>query len=130
AGTGADPNETKAPALAEQEGRPEETQLGPTPLLKVGILQKALFGDFAEQSKIKISGWMDFDYTYRSTGPGQNNVAPVMNRFGDEFLARQLGLYLSRPLDPKTWSWGFNVIYFAGADAAFLQPTAGWPAQT
>jgi hypothetical protein len=68
---------------------------------------------------------MDFDYTYRSTGAGINNVAPVMNRFGDEFTARQLGLYVFKPLDQKDWDWGFNVIFIAGADAAFLQPTGG-----
>src|SRR5439155_9483399 len=60
-----------------------------------------------------------------STGRGVNNIAPVMNRFGDEFLARQLGLWLSKPLDPEHWSWGFNSIFIAGADASFLTPTAG-----
>ncbi len=33
---------------------------GPTPLSNVGIFQKVLGCD----SPIKISGWMDFDYTY------------------------------------------------------------------
>src|SRR5262249_49732898 len=87
---------------------------------------------FGEQEKpcIRISGWADFDYTYRSTGPGITPIAPVMNRFGDEFLVRQLGIYLTKPLDPKEWSWGFNSIFIAGADASFLALTAGTWATT
>src|SRR5947209_11543661 len=61
--------------------------LGPTPLNKVGILQGLIFGD-NDKPPINISGWADFDYTYRSTGRGINPIAPVMNRFGDEFLVR------------------------------------------
>src|SRR5579884_1758851 len=109
----------------EPEPSAEEPAWGPTPLDKVGILQKLLFGDGADKAKLKVSGWMDFDYTFRSTGPGQNNVAPVMNRFGDEFLTRTLGIWLSKPLDPKELSWGFNAIFIGGADAAFIGPTAG-----
>ena len=48
-----------------------------------------------------------------------------MNRFGDEALLRQLGIWLSKPLDAKELSWGFNVINITGNDAAFLQPTLG-----
>jgi hypothetical protein len=136
--------EPSAPATPESTGTepvtagtreqpPEETQpsatqepaLGPTPLTSVGILQKWIYGENADKAKIKFSGWLDFDYTFRSTGPGENNVAPVMNRFGDEFLAREIGLYIYKPLDPKNWSWGFNSIFIGGADAAFLTPTAG-----
>jgi Putative beta-barrel porin-2, OmpL-like. bbp2 len=115
-----------APATTEEE----QPGLGPTPLDKVGIFQNLLFGDKAKDSKIKVSGWIDLDYTFRSTGPGENNIAPVENRFGDEFLARELGLLITKPLDPKELSWGFNVIYFGGSDASFIQPTAGYPAQT
>jgi len=53
-----------------------------------------------------------------------------MNRFGDEALLRQLGVFFSRTLDKTTWSWGFNVIFIAGADASFLGPTAGGWANT
>jgi hypothetical protein len=98
---------------------------GPTPLNDVKILQKWLFGE-NEKPPINVSGWVDMDYTYRSTGKGENNIAPVQNRFGDEFLCRELGLYLSKPLDPKELSWGFNAILLGGSDAAFLNPTAGW----
>src|SRR5260370_13770646 len=71
----------------------ERPSYGPTPLDKVGILQNLIFGDRAKDSKIKVSGWIDLDYTFRSSGPGINNIAPVQNRFGDEFLARELGLF-------------------------------------
>jgi hypothetical protein len=122
--------ETRQQQFATEEGNPppEETY-GPTPLADVKILQGLLFGDDPKPC-LKIAGWADFDYTYRSTGTGRTNIAPVMNHFGDEFLARELGLWLSKPLDPEHWSWGFNAIYIAGADAFFIQPTAGWPAQT
>jgi hypothetical protein len=101
-----------------------EGKWGPTPLGDVKVLQNLIFGDDPKPC-INVSGWADFDYTYRSTGSGINNVAPVMNRFGNEALVRQLGIYLSKPLDPKEWSWGFNAIFIAGADASFLGPTAG-----
>jgi hypothetical protein len=119
------PQPAEAPAPA-----PEEAPLGPTPLSKVGILQGLVFGDRADESKNKVNGWMDFDYTFRSSGPGVNNIAPVMNRFGDEALVRQLGIYVYKPLDDKCWDWGFNAIFIAGADASFLGPTAGWYANT
>jgi hypothetical protein len=70
-------------------------------------------------------GWLDTDYTFRSTGTGLNNIAPVMNRFGDEWLMRQIGLYVTKPLDPKCLSFGFNVIFIAGSDASFLTPIGG-----
>ena len=72
----------------EPAAAPASAPLGPTPLQKVNILQGLLFGD-DEKAPIHVSGWMDFDYTYRSTGHGRNDIAPVMNRFGDEALIRQ-----------------------------------------
>lgn len=105
---------------------------GPTPLTKVNILNGLLWGDRADNPPISVRGWMDFDYTYSSNGPGINGpglpgVAPVMNRFGDEFLVRQLGLYVSKATTNEL-SWGFNVIFIGGSDASFLQPLAGgWP---
>jgi hypothetical protein len=126
AGGGAPETETRAEGVAASEGEtPPAPKYGPTPLLDVGILNNLIYGDCAKDAKIKFAGWMDFDYTYRSTGSGENNVAPVMNRFGDEFLVRQLGLYIYKPLDPKCWSWGFNAIFIAGADASFLTPLGG-----
>ena len=99
---------------------------GPTPLYKVGILQDRIFGANADQSKIKISGWADADYTFRSSGAGRTNIAPLMNNYGNEFLFREVGVVLQRPLDPKEFSWGFNTIFFGGSDAAFINPTRGW----
>src|SRR4051812_27497207 len=66
----------ESPTASALETRPEVAPqtstdpdpLGPTPLNKVGILQGLIFGDNADKSKIKIMGWMDFDYTFRSTG--------------------------------------------------------------
>jgi Putative beta-barrel porin-2, OmpL-like. bbp2 len=126
AGGGAPTGETRAEEVATSEGEaPAEPPLGPTPLTSVGILNDLIYGDRAKDAKIKFAGWMDFDYTYRSIGGGINNVAPVENRFGNEFLVRELGLYIYKPLDPKCWSWGFNALFLAGADGAFLTPTAG-----
>jgi hypothetical protein len=118
--------ETRAEAPAADQGTtpPAPPALGPTPLLDVKILQGLVTGD-DPNPWLHMAGWADFDYTYRSTGKGINNVAPVMNRFGDEFLTRQLGLYLFKPLDEKTWSWGFNSIFIGGADASFLTPIGG-----
>jgi hypothetical protein len=45
-------------------------------------------------------------------------------------LTRQLGIYLSRPLNPEQLSFGFNAIFIGGADASFLGPTAGGWANT
>jgi len=159
-GTTTPPATTMPDVVAEGQAQPEEATegpLGPTPLLKVHCLEdwlRELCGkgpindnpppaadascpamdgaccDKHKECNIHIAGWIDADYTYRSTGSGENNVAPVMNRFGDEFLMRQIGLYLYKPLDPKDWSWGFNAIFIAGADAAFLGPTAGGWANT
>jgi hypothetical protein len=117
---------------ASSEDAPASTSgpLGPTPLTKVNILQNLIFGKDNDKPLFHVAGWLDFDYTFRSTGQGINNVAPVMNRFGDEALARQLGIYLYRPLDPEKLSFGFNAIFIGGSDASFLGPTAGGWANT
>jgi hypothetical protein len=131
-GGGIATEESRAELTATEEtGAAPEAKYGPTPLTDVGILNNLIYGtEGAKEAKIKISGWLDFDYTFRSTSPGLNTIAPVENRFGDEFLARELGIYLYKPLDPKDWSWGFNCIFIGGADAAFLTPTAGGWANT
>jgi hypothetical protein len=110
---------------------PSSDPLGPTPLTNVKILQNALFGE-DDKPMFRIAGWLSMDYTYNSGGHGLDlskgpGVAPVMNRFGDEFLLRQAGIYLWKPLDPNCLSFGFNAIFLAGADASFLTPTnGGW----
>ena len=103
----------------------DDAPLGPTPLTKVNILQDWIFGADNKCAPITVRGWLDTDYTYRSTGPGRNNVAPVQNRFGNEALLREIGIWLSKPLDAKELSWGFNAIFIGGADASFLTPTLG-----
>jgi len=124
--------ETQQTQIATEEGRaaPDEGGWGPTPLTKVNIINSLLWGDDLKDAPFLIYGWLDADYTYRSTGHGVNNVAPVMNRFGDEALLRQFGLYITKPLDPKCLSWGFNSIFIVGSDASFLTPTAGGWANT
>jgi hypothetical protein len=120
------PAEGEAAAPGDDGGA---APLGPTAPDKVNILQN-LLGLDEEKPALKVFGWIDPDYTYRSTGHGQNNIAPVMNRFGDEFLMREIVLNVNKPMDPKDWSWGFNSTLLAGSDGAFLQPTAGWFKQT
>ena len=109
-----------------------KSPLGPTPFTSVGILQECIFGKDNKDACIKIGGWMDFDYTYNSTGSGKSfnstggpGIAPVMNRFGNEGTVRELGLWITKPLDKECLSWGFNIIALAGADASFLTPTKG-----
>jgi hypothetical protein len=122
-----DQPETRGAEIAAEEGQtpPGEPPLGPTPLPAVNILNDLIWGKDAKDVPFKVSGWLDADYTYRSTGHGLNSVAPVENRFGDEFLMREIGLYVYRPLDPKCLSWGFNCLFLAGSDASFISPTAG-----
>ncbi len=121
------PCPTCAKAAAPADDGCDGCGSGPTPLLDVKILQKLLTCD-QEKPWLHVAGWADFDYTFRSTGTGITPVAPVMNRFGDEFLTRQLGIYLFKPLDETKLSWGFNAIFIGGADASFLTPvTGGWP---
>ena len=124
-GTPAPGGTSSAPEGLPETNPGEESSLGPTPLPKVNILQDWIFGPDNKDAPFIVRGWLESDYTYRSTGPGRNNVAPVMNRFGDEGLLRQLGLWIYKPLDAKDLSWGFNVISLNGADASFLQPTLG-----
>jgi hypothetical protein len=112
-------------AASAGQAAPSDAPLGPTPLPAVNIINDLLWGSDAKDAPFKVSAWLETDYTYRSSGTGQNNIAPVMNRFGDEWLMREMGIYLYRPLDPKTLSWGFNCIFMAGSDASFLTPTAG-----
>ena len=100
-GGGTSAEESRAELTATEEGAaPADPKYGPTPLTDVGILNDLIYGDRAKDAKIKFSAWMDFDYTFRSTGPAENNVAPVENRFGDEFLVRaawHLHLQAARP---------------------------------
>ena len=57
--------------------------------------------------------------------PGLLSVQPRQNRFGDQFLLNQIGLVLQKPLRQDQFDLGFNIRYFAGADAALGQPKGG-----
>lgn len=102
------------------------TAWGPTPVANVRFLMdnlgfQNLFGD----SGIRTFGWLEGGYTGASSGAGLLSVQPRQNRFGDEFLLNQIGLVLQKPLNQDDFDLGFNVRYFAGADAALGQPKGG-----
>jgi hypothetical protein len=106
-----------APRLAQ------ETSLGPYPVDRVGLLSHFL--GISASCPFKIYGWLDGGYTYRSTGTGPTFVAPVMNRFGDEFLLNQIAFRIEKRLEPNAWSWGFNMQPYGGSDPSLLNPTRG-----
>lgn len=105
---------------------PGTTKLGPSAVSDVRFLMdglgfQGLFGD----SGIRVFGWMEAGYSGASTGTGRLSVAPVQNRFGNEPLFNQIGLVLQKPLKQDRFDVGFNIRYFAGADAAIGQPKGG-----
>jgi hypothetical protein len=117
--------EPAAPAQPEGEAAPApEEKLGPTLPEDVKILQ-GLF-PFLDDYGIKFYGWTDMGYTYASVGHGLLSVETRENRFGDEYLLNQCALVLEKPLKKGCeWDFGFNITYYAGADAALLQPKGG-----
>lgn len=74
------------------------------------------------QWSIRTFGWVEGGYTGASVGPGILSVETRRNRFGDEFLLNQIGWVIQKPLQEDEFDIGFNVRYFAGADAALGQP--------
>lgn len=105
---------------------PAVPQLGPTPVSDVRFLMDRLgltnlYGD----SGIRSFGWIEGGHTGASTGTGLLSVEPRQNRFGNEFLLNQIGLVIQKPLRQDQFDVGFNVRYFAGADAALGQPKGG-----
>lgn len=100
--------------------------LGPTPILDVRFLMDNLgLAAPLEARGIRAFGWVEGGYTYASGGPGLMSVQPRQNRFGDEFLLNQIGLVVQKPLCQDDFDIGWNVRYFAGADAALGQPGGG-----
>jgi Putative beta-barrel porin-2, OmpL-like. bbp2 len=99
---------------------------GPTPVANVRILMN-LFGLDAleEWSNIRTFGWVEGGYTGASVGPGILSVQTRQNRFGDEFLLNQIGWVIQKPLRSDEFDIGFNMRYFAGADAALGAPKGG-----
>lgn len=100
--------------------------LGPTPILDVRFLMDGLgLAGPLEPRGIRTFGWIESGYTYASGGPGMLSVQPRQNRFGDELLLNQIGLVIQKPLRQDEFDIGWNVRYFAGADAALGQPGGG-----
>ena len=99
------------------------SRLGPAPVANARILMDLLgIENWAPESNIRTFGWVEGGYTGASTGPGILSVEPRQNRFGDEFLLNQIGLTIQKPLRQDQFDIGFNIRYFAGADAALARP--------
>lgn len=126
-GAGLEPESLPA-EIAEDldEAAPDAFRFGPTPVSEVGILMDRLgLGRFLSPRGIRTFGWVEGGYTGASTRSGLLSVQPRQNRFGDEFLLNQIGWVLQKPLEQDRFNLGFNVRYFAGADAALGQPKGG-----
>jgi Putative beta-barrel porin-2, OmpL-like. bbp2 len=101
-------------------------KIGATAVSDVRFLMDRLrFQDVLGDSGIRAFGWMELGYSGASSGTGPLSVEPRLNRFGNEFLFNQLGLVLQKPLKQDQFDFGFNIRYFAGADAALGQPLGG-----
>ena len=112
--------------LAEDIARPSGPRLGPTPVMDVRFLMDQMgFANLFGGSGIRTFGWIEGGCTGASSGSGLLATQPRQNRFGNEFLVNQLGLVLQRPLSQDQFDLGFNIRYFAGADAALGQPKGG-----
>jgi hypothetical protein len=101
-------------------------RFGPTPVSDVNFLMDYLrFRELFGESGLRTFGWLESGYTGASPGTGQLSVQPRQNRFGNEMVVSQIGWVLQKPLSQDECSLGFNVRYFAGADAALGQPKGG-----
>ena len=106
-------------------GATDALLLGPTAVSNVRFLMDNLgLENWLGGPGIRTFGWVEGGYTGASTGSGLLSVEPRQNRFGDEFLLNQIGLAIQKPLREDQWDLGFNIRYFAGADAALGQPKA------
>lgn len=114
------PVPVEAAAPAAEEAAPK---YGPTAPEDVKILQGLI--DPEGCRGLKAYGWLDVGYTYASGGSGILAVETRENRFGNELLLSQAAIVLEKVLDPNCLSWGFNMTYYAGADASLLQPKGG-----
>ena len=101
-------------------------RFGPTPVSDVNFLMDYLrIGELFGDSGFRTFGWLESGYTGASPGTGQLSVQPRQNRFGNEMVVSQIGWVLQKPLSQDEFSLGFNIRYFAGADAALGQPKGG-----
>ena len=112
--------------LAEDIYQGPTSNLGPTAASDVRFLMDRLgLTNVLGDSHIRAFGWTEGGYSGSSSGSGLLSVQPRQNRFGNEFLLNQIGLVLQRPLRQDRLDFGFNIRYFAGADAALGQPRGG-----
>lgn len=101
-------------------------RLGATPVDEVGFLKSLLSGlPAVANGDIRTFGWLEGGYTGSSSGTGPMAIQPRLNQFGNEFTLNQLGFVVQKPLKQDQLDWGFNIRYFAGADAATGQPGGG-----
>src|SRR5262245_17941623 len=114
----------------EQESQPYQQLLdiagirppprrGPLPVDQVGLLRNALgLSSWLDDRNLRLFGWIESGYTGSSNGSGIQSIQPRLNRFGDELLLNEIGLVFQKALKQDQFDWGFNVRYFAGANAA------------
>jgi len=104
----------------------DSIRFGPTPVSQVRFLMDTLgVGSLFGNSGIRTFGWVEGGYTGASPGSGLLSVQTRQNRFGNEFLLNQIGYVIQKPLKQDQFDLGFNVRYFAGADAALGAPKGG-----
>ncbi len=130
AGSGLEAESLPGELSEDISGASQGARLGPTPVKDVRILMDVLgFANLTGDTNIRTYGWVEGGYTGASTGAGILSVQPRQNRFGDEFLLNQIGWAIQKPLQQDQFDWGFNVRYFAGADAALgaAKGGIGWP---
>jgi hypothetical protein len=99
---------------------PDAFRFGATPVSKVNLLQRLVSptGLFEDTGPLRTFGWVEFGYTGASVRPGLMSVEPRLNRWADQFVLSDLGFTLQKPLRQDIFNIGFNVRYFAGANAA------------
>lgn len=125
-GSGLEPESLPAELAEDVAGATDAFRLGPTPVSEVNFLMdylrlRELFGD----TGIRTFGWVEGGYNGASVGSGLLSVQTRLPRFGDEYLLNQIGLVLQKPLRQDVFNLGFNIRYYAGADAAVGQPLGG-----
>jgi hypothetical protein len=126
AGLGLEPESLPAEIQEDLFPTPPQFRFGPTPVSEVGILERLLGLDRVVSDRpLRVFGWAEGGYTGASVRPGLMSVEPRQNRYADEFLFNQFGLVLQKPLRQDVFNLGFNIRYFAGADAALGQPKGG-----
>jgi Putative beta-barrel porin-2, OmpL-like. bbp2 len=119
AGTGLEAESLPGELVEDISQATTSLRMGPTPVSQVGLLRSFFNQDnWFSANGIRAFGWVEGGYTGASTGQGILSVQPRQNRFGDNFLLNQIGLTLQKPLKQDQFDIGFNIRYFAGADAA------------